>query len=315
MPRPDRHAPSRTAPHEPGRGRARPGKPLTREVGDGQSHDVPRLVRAPSLLLAFLGIHLLAVWTPIGQWAENSLIRGYADRARILPLAQSWGPPPLTDETATVATGLVVIAAVTLVRRCWREGCAAVATVVVTLAATEALSRYVLVRPDLVGADDNLRAASFPSGHVAIAAALTLGLLLVTPGRVRGYVATAGALWVAVIAGAVQALYWHRPSDVLGATLLACAAHSAVGRLLAAGPTASRRGARLALVLVAAGAVAAASREDGVARPLVFAAAAFASGALVWSVAALDARAAPREPDDRSGGTGSAKRTTAPLGW
>ena len=35
-----------------------------------------------------------------------------------------------------------------------------------------------------------------------------------------------GAIWVAVVAAAVQAFYWHRPSDVLGATLLACACHA-----------------------------------------------------------------------------------------
>jgi membrane-associated phospholipid phosphatase len=259
--------------------------------------------RAAAFLVAFAVLHVLAVWTPIGQRAENALVAGYADQARIFPLAQTWGPPPLTGEVPALVVGLTLIGAVAVARRRVREGCAAVAVVVGTLGVTEVLSKVLLVRPDLVDAEQNLREASFPSGHVAIAAALVLGLALVTAGRARAWATGVGTLWVALTSGAVQALYWHRPSDVLGAALLACAvfsvAHGVVGGGGPGGPGGpaapdrrSRPRTRYLLPLTALVAVAAASREDAAARPLVFAAAAFC-GALLVREAAVRAAPAP----------------------
>ncbi|MFJ4571381.1 phosphatase PAP2 family protein [Streptomyces sp. NPDC088846] len=138
---------------------------------------------------------------------------------------------------------------------------------------------------------------SFPSGHVAIAAGLALGAVLVASPRSRPYVAAAGALWLAVTA-AVQALYWHRPSDALGATLLACAAYAVATRLLpptlpgaapgaaAPDPLPRRRALpTLALAPAAVGALLAGAREDALARPLVFAGAAFLCAVLLWATA------------------------------
>ncbi|MGW2402190.1 phosphatase PAP2 family protein [Kitasatospora sp. NPDC001664] len=145
-------------------------------------------------------------------------------------------------------------------------------------------------------------AASFPSGHVAIAAALALGLALVTPERQRPHVAAAGALWVAVTAGAVQALYWHRPSDVLGAVLLACGVRLAAGRLLRPGgaprPTAVPRpdtvvrlpALRAPLLLAVPVAYAAAGRQDGLLRPLAFALAAWLCAVLTLRTSLLTRR-------------------------
>ncbi|MFI6642562.1 phosphatase PAP2 family protein [Streptomyces sp. NPDC050504] len=243
---------------------------------------------ASGLLLAFAAVHLAAVWTPLGQRAENALVVGYADQAWFFPAAQSWGPPPLTHDMETVAVGLGAIAAITAVRRSWRAGCTAVVSVLVTLAAAEALKTVVLGRPDLVGADHNLSEGSFPSGHAAIAAALALGLALVASERWRPHVTAAGAAWLATTAGAVQAMYWHRPSDVLGATLLACASHRAAHRFLNPGTrpgTPLGRSLAWALLLPAAIAALVASwREDSLVSTLVFAAAAWACAALVWSV-------------------------------
>ncbi|MFJ2740633.1 phosphatase PAP2 family protein [Streptomyces sp. NPDC087440] len=259
------------------------------------------LGRTAAYLLAFAVLHGLAVWTPVGQRAENALVVGYADQARIFPWAQSWGPPPLTHEIPLLAVGLALVVTIAVVRRRLREGCAAVATVVGTLAVTELLSKVVLVRPDLVGAAYNLREASFPSGHVAISAALALGLVLVVPGQVRFPVAAVGAVWVALTAGAVQALYWHRPSDVLGAVLPACAAFTVAAGLL--GPGAAVGGTRprlrhvmYVLPVAAAVAVLAASREDAVARPLVFAGAALVCAVLVLA-AVVRSPSAPRVQD------------------
>ncbi|MFF2014143.1 phosphatase PAP2 family protein [Streptomyces sp. NPDC058195] len=261
-------------------------------------------------LAAFAAVYLLAVCTPAGQRAENSLVVGYADQARVLAVNESVGLPPLTAEYATIAAGIALIAVVALVRRKWREGCAAVGVVVVSLVGAEAL-RSVLPRPDLVHAPGHLTEVSFPSGHVAIAAGLALGAALVASPRTRPYVVGAGALWLAVTAGGVQALYWHRPSDALGATLLACACHALATRLLppaaqstmplTARPSRPAAGARpgalsaVALAVAAIGAVLGSAREDALARPLVFAAAAFACAVLVWWTAVKSA-GRPEEP-------------------
>ncbi|MET9697289.1 phosphatase PAP2 family protein [Streptomyces sp. NPDC006529] len=247
-----------------------------------------------AFLLACAVLHLLAVWTPLGQAAENALVRGYADNARILAV-EPWGPPPLTGPWATLIAGSALIAVVAGVRRRWREGCAALATVIGTLGTTEFLSTFVLVRPGLVGAAQPLIAPSFPSGHVAIAAALALAGALVSPARARPWVVAVGAAWTAVIAGGVQALYWHRPSDVLGATLLACASHGFAVRLLGPdrGRDAPRPRAAVPLALAALGALWASSRDDAWSRPLVFAAAAFACAVLV-RLSAFGAAATPR---------------------
>ncbi|MGW2402189.1 hypothetical protein ACWCYY_37125 [Kitasatospora sp. NPDC001664] len=84
---------------------------------------------AGTAFLALALLYLAAVWTPLGQRAENALIVGYADGARILPAVESWGPPPLVHEYATLAAALTVIAVLTVARHSWREGAAAVLTV------------------------------------------------------------------------------------------------------------------------------------------------------------------------------------------
>ncbi|MFE4588967.1 phosphatase PAP2 family protein [Streptomyces laurentii] len=274
-----------------------------------------RPTAAVVFLAAFAAVYLLAVCTPAGQRAENSLVVGYADQARVFAMSESVGLPPLTAEYATIGAGIALIALVALVRRRWREGGAAVGVVVVSLVGAEAL-RSVLPRPDLVHAPSQLTEVSFPSGHVAIAAGLALGAALVASPRTRPYVVAAGALWLAVTAGGVQALYWHRPSDALGATLLACACYALATRLLPPTARSSRPGAgsrsrvlpAVALAVAALGAVLGSAREDAVARPLVFAAAAFACALLIWWTAVRsDARTAVRS-DVKSAGRREAPR-------
>lgn len=249
-------------------------------------------VSAPLCLLGFVAVYLIAVCTPFGQRAENALLSGYGGKPAWIydwsgAAYGSSALPPL-EQTAmpTLLVGIAVIAAVTLVRRCWWQGCAAIGVVMATLGSKE-LARMILPRPDLVDARVQLIESSFPSGHVAIPAGLALGAVLVASPRIRPYVTAAGMLWLAVTAGAVQATYHHRPSDVLGSTLLACACYSLAARLLppahAAGVTRRPRALpAVALALSAAGALVAGARDDSVTQSLVFAAAAFLCAALFW---------------------------------
>lgn len=249
-------------------------------------------------LLAFAAVYLVAVWTPFGQRAENALVVGYADDAWMADASQSWGPPPLTQDLETIAVGLTAIASIAIARRRWLAGCTAIVTVLATIAASQVLKNVLLIRPDLVGADDNLVEVSFPSGHVALTAALVAGVALVAPERWRPALAAVGAAWLALTAGAVQALYWHRPSDVFGATLLACAGYCAAHRFLHPGsrPSMPRPLARTALLPAVAAAATGAGREGTVAGPLVFASVAWVCSALLWIVVARTEAAPPQHP-------------------
>ncbi|MFI1887034.1 phosphatase PAP2 family protein [Streptomyces jumonjinensis] len=249
-------------------------------------------VSAPLCLLGFLAVYLIAVCTPFGQRAENALFgEGDAMQAWIYDWSgtafQSSAMPPLNHTALpTLLVGLAVIAAVTLARRCWWQGCAATGIVVATIASKE-LTRTILPRPHLVDAHVSLLDPSFPSGHAAVPIALALGAALVVSPRVRPYVLAAGMLWLAVTAAAVQATYHHRPSDVLGSALLACACYSLAIRFLppADAPDLTRHPRALpavALTLSAAGALVAGARTDSLTQSLVFAAAAFLCAALLW---------------------------------
>lgn len=80
-----------------------------------------------------------------GTSETHALVIGFADQARSFAWNQSVGLPPLTAEYATIPAGITLIALVTLVRRCWREGCgsrraSAHATTFVALVASPARS-------------------------------------------------------------------------------------------------------------------------------------------------------------------------------
>ncbi len=247
---------------------------------------VTRLKPALWFLLALAGLYGLAVWSVIGQSTENALVAGQIGRASILHWSLAAGLPPLKRGSAAMAAGVLLIAAVALLRRRWREGVAGVGIAVATVATTMTL-HAVLPRPGLVSASQGLTGASFPSGTTAITAGLALGAAVVVSPSARPYVAALGALWLAVTAGAVQALSWHRPSDVLGATLLACVCHATATALLPRGERGGTRRPRALppLALAAAAALLASGREDSIARPLVFAGVAFTCAALVWITA------------------------------
>ncbi|MFJ8795569.1 phosphatase PAP2 family protein [Streptomyces sp. NPDC102462] len=274
-----------------------PGPAPQAPAGRGPSRSIRPWPPALLYFLGFLAVYLLAVCTPFGQRAENALFDLGGDTRKtawIYPWSgAAYGSTPLPplelSHVKTLIVGLGVIAVVTLVRRCWWQGCAAIGVVVATIGSKEVL-KTALPRPDLVGAPDMLLEGSFPSGHAAIPAALTLGVVLVASPRVRPYVTTVGVLWFACIAAAVQALGHHRPSDVVGSTLLACACYSLVARLLptAAAP-AITRGPRalppVTLALSAAVALAAGARSDTLVLSSVDAATAFVCATLLWHVA------------------------------
>lgn len=173
---------------------------------------------------AFVVLYVLAVCTPYGQSVENRP-GGYASETWVTHILYSIGPPPLRFEELTFAVGVALIVLVAILRRQWRLAVAGVFVPVATSASTYLLNRYILPRPDISNAPESLLEVSLPSGHVAVTVGVAAGAILVSTPKARPYVAAAGVLWLAFVAAAVQNLGWHRPSDVIGATLLACVAY------------------------------------------------------------------------------------------
>ncbi|RLV73443.1 hypothetical protein D3C57_129495 [Streptomyces rapamycinicus NRRL 5491] len=258
----------------------------------------------PPLLyaLGLLAMYLFAVYTPVGQRAENGIFNsseaGSLD-AWFYPLSgselDSTPMPPMGQSAEpTLMVGLAVLVVLALVGRYWWRGCAALAIVVLTAGGGEVLHK-VLPRPDLVNAPENLVFQGFPSGHATVPAALTLAAVLVVAPRIRPYVAAIGVLWLACTASVSATMGGHRPSDVLGATLIACTCSALATWLVPLLPRAAapdvmpipRALPAVVLALSAALALVCGARDDSLTRSLTSGATGFVCVALVWYAAVI----------------------------
>ncbi len=191
-----------------------------------------RLSVAGLLILGFLVLYAISNLTAIGQWAENSLLGGYETQTLV------WFPydylqfPPFEHGGETVVAGLAIAVLIAAVQRRWRDlAIVAIATPVAVLA-TQAF-KDVAGRPRLVVSPDV--DPSYPSGHFAVAAAVTLALLIVVPRTWLRWCAPLLLAWTVMIGAGVLSMGWHRSSDVMGGALLVSAVFLIVGALLASG--------------------------------------------------------------------------------
>ena len=172
------------------------------------------------------------VGTGIGQRIENSALLGAEFRSSA---ERELGLERLSLISTTMfGIAVVVVFIVALARRRAALGGVVAGSMVVSVVAAEAL-KELLPRPELVTGPGWLLRNSFPSGTAAVAAAVAVGLLLVTPDRLRWIALPAGAIYAAAIGEATQATGWHRLSDVVGSVLLVVAVMSAGLVALAAG--------------------------------------------------------------------------------
>ncbi|MGC4942078.1 thioredoxin domain-containing protein [Kribbella sp. DT2] len=269
------------------------------------------------LAIAFLVLYVLAVCTPYGQTVENAMTRGYVTEAWVYRIQYSIGPPPLRGEEFTLVLGTALIVLIAVLRRQWLLAVAGAFVPGATAVSTYVLNRFVLPRPDISGASEGFTEASFPSGHVAVTAGVAIGAVLVCTPRVRPYVVAVAMVWLAFVAAAVQNLGWHRPSDALGATLLAglwysVAVHwlpvatgstrSSAGRAAgeparcdgdpagAAGAGPVRVAPVAVLVIAAVGAVLGAGRADYLLEAIVHAVVGLLCAAILWTAASEESR-------------------------
>ena len=190
-----------------------------------------RLVRLSSaglLALGFLVLYGVSNLTAFGQAAENSLLGGYQTQTLV------WYPydylhlPPFAHGEQTMFVGVAVATLIAAGRRRWRDLAIVVVAAPVAVYATQVF-KDVAVRPHLVVSRDV--DLSYPSGHFAVAAAVTMALLIVVPRRWLRWCAPILLAWTAMIGAGVQAMGWHRPSDVVGSALLVAAVFLIVGAL------------------------------------------------------------------------------------
>jgi membrane-associated phospholipid phosphatase len=218
----------------------------------------PFLVPGFGLLAGFLLVYWLLVLTEPGQRLENLALLGAQIRSEV-DRGQSLGAlSPVS--TATFGFALVTVGLVGMLRRRFALGIVGIGVMVSSVVAAEIL-KDVLPRPELVEGPIWLLRNSFPSGSAAVAVAILVGALLVSPERLRWIVLLVGAPAAGVIAQATQVAGWHRLSDVVGSALLVVAIGSfGAAVLAAAGRVAPTRVGRVhprlyRVLIVGAGAV------------------------------------------------------------
>lgn len=165
-------------------------------------------------VLGTIATYRVFVRTISGQWLDTAAMLGTdVQHPRVEDILSR-------TMNATSLTSLVlacVVAAVVGVAR--RRVDLAVAAAVLVLAAngTTQLLKSTLTRPPFDGLP---YPNSLPSGHVTAAASVAFALVLVLPAALKGVAALAGAGYTAAIAIGTVWAQWHRPSDVIAATLV-----------------------------------------------------------------------------------------------
>jgi membrane-associated phospholipid phosphatase len=170
--------------------------------------------------LAFIAVYVVAVRTEPGQRIENLALLGAAVRSEADRGLSIGTLAPIS--VITFAVAMLAAALVGFARRRLGLGILVAGLMFGAVFAAEVL-KEVLDRPALVSGPGWLLRNSFPSGTAAVAAALAIGALIVSPDRLRWVALVFGAVTVGVVAQATQVAGWHRLSDVVGSALLVAA--------------------------------------------------------------------------------------------
>ncbi len=205
---------------------ARPGAGATGSAA-GSAALAGRLVVASALaVVAAAACYGVFVLTRTGQHLDDHFGGGTASVPGV-------GAPAKADLSLitvwSLAAVLVAVVAVGFLRRRPALGVVAAGTAGAAVVVVDGLKSRILVHPDVGYGGFN----TFPSGHTAVAAACALAIVVVSPPRGRGVVAVVGGAYACLTALQVQSAGWHRPSDTVGAALLAFAATSAGAALVA----------------------------------------------------------------------------------
>jgi membrane-associated phospholipid phosphatase len=108
-----------------------------------------------------------------------------------------------------LVVGVIVIFLVAILRD-WVRAFACAAAPIIAVEVVEHIAK------PMVGREIAGGSYTYPSGTVAVVAALAAALFVVSPRFVRPFTAIVGALGVVGVAAAVLILRWHYPTDVAG---------------------------------------------------------------------------------------------------
>ena len=178
------------------------------------------LLAAVSALVAAAGCYILLDRTYLGQLFENSSYLG-AERSQLHFGPAAFDHAHLIAIVSFAIVGLL-LAALAVRRRQARLGIALAVISGLSILFSESAKFWWLPRPGLGRvAPFAPSSASFPSGHVTAATAAALTLILLVPARRRSVAAVVSGVYLIGMATYVQAVPWHRPSDVIGGALIA----------------------------------------------------------------------------------------------
>ena len=126
-----------------------------------------------------------------------------------------------TISITSLVLGSIALALLALSRRRPRLAIGVVVTILGANTTTQLLKGTLLDRPDLLLRSGGATVPSFPSGHATVAMSLALCFMLVVPARLRTIVGCGGVAYAVLVGAATLTAGWHRPSDVIGAYLIA----------------------------------------------------------------------------------------------
>ncbi|MFC4602082.1 phosphatase PAP2 family protein [Rhodococcus kronopolitis] len=193
-------------------------------------------------------VYLLLVGTAAGQRFDQDVFAAATS-------AQDGGSVPgvlrldvMTNPLLWICVTAVVLVFGSAVRRPLAVA-VALAVPVLSVVAARALRLGVLDRPQLDPDAPWPMANTFPSGHVAGAMGVALGLVLIAPGWMRLLGLVPCAVWVTLVSRDIMGAGWHRLSDVAGSVLLATAVAGLGAALVAADGRRMELSARLVAVV------------------------------------------------------------------
>jgi membrane-associated phospholipid phosphatase len=205
---------------------AGPGSPVP--AGHPTAHATSRRTppRGPvvALCLAVAVASGLGVWllwavfagSTHGQRVERSALRGAAyGQTHLWHVAESVLSIVSVGFIAAVLVAAMLIA---VLRRRWSLAVQVAVLMAGANLTTHVLKHDVLDRPHLGIPSPSVN--TLPSGHTTAAASVSAALLLVVPARVRPWAAALGAAYTTATGVSTLIGQWHRPSDVVAATLV-----------------------------------------------------------------------------------------------